>query len=68
MKAAVHVMKSRVVQNDKNRVGVTLFGTKKTSDIDVSFRQKDHTRLTFYCCMVAHMPSRFQHLGKFAQR
>ena len=32
-------MKSKVVQSDKNRVGVTFFGTKKTSDIDVGTRK-----------------------------
>ncbi len=35
LKTAVQVMKSKVVASDKNRVGVTFFGTKKTSDIDV---------------------------------
>lgn len=36
METAVQLMKSKVVQSEKHRVGVTFFGTKKTSDIDVS--------------------------------
>lgn len=35
MRTAVQLMKSRVVQSDKHRVGVTFFGTKKTSDVEV---------------------------------
>lgn len=42
LETAVQLMKSKVVQSEKHRVGVTFFGTKKTSDIDVSFaRMKD---------------------------
>ncbi|CAB1118397.1 unnamed protein product [Ectocarpus sp. CCAP 1310/34] len=36
MRTAVQLMKSKVVQSDKHRVGVTFFGTKKTSDIEES--------------------------------
>lgn len=47
METAVQLMKSKVVQSDKHRVGVTFFGTKKTSDIDVGHRhyveEDDHT-------------------------
>ncbi|CAM9259428.1 unnamed protein product, partial [Laminaria digitata] len=32
LKTAVQLMKTKVVQNDKHRVGVTFFGTRKTSD------------------------------------
>lgn len=31
-------MKTKVVQSDKHRVGVTLFGTRNTSDADVGYR------------------------------
>eukprot|EP00752_Nemacystus_decipiens_P005093 g4622.t1 len=34
LEGAIHLMKSKVVQSDKHRVGITFFGTKKTSDID----------------------------------
>ena len=48
MEAAVHLMKSKVVQSDKHRVGVTFFGTKKTSDIDVRMRRS--TSVQQYVC------------------